>query len=140
MADPVSITGLVIAIGSVVQALLNYSLAAKEARKDIQSLTVELFALKGILDHIENQRQVETTDSASLVPGKFASGEFSQMLRSASEILKSLQDSLKPSQPNSATSIQPLKWPFKKEDVQKHIARLEKVKSWLVLIMTTDNL
>ena len=36
MADPLSVAGLVLAIGGVVQILVNYGSDAKDARKDIQ--------------------------------------------------------------------------------------------------------
>lgn len=140
MADPISVTSLVLAIGGVVQALLKYSTAAKEARNDIQTISVELFALKGILEHVEYQQQVEFIASGSPPPGKFDSDEFLQILRSASQFLQSLQISLEPSQSRFGRSIQSLKWPFKKEDVQKHIAKLERIKSWFILVMTSDHL
>jgi hypothetical protein len=140
MADPLSIAGLVLSIGSVVQILVNYCLDAKDARKDIQSLTTELFALKGVLEHIEYQQQAFSSDLTSPKPAKYASQEFSRMLESAKELLESLRKSLEPTQSHFGRSVQRMSWPLKKEDVQKQILRIERVKTWLIVVMTTDNL
>ena len=140
MADPISITSLVFAIEGVVHGLLKYSAAVKEARIDIQNISMELFALKGILEHIQYQHQLELKTPGSPPTGKFDSNDFLQILRSAAQFLQSLQISLEPSKSRFGRSIQSLKWPFKREDVQKHIAKIERIKSWLILVMTPDHL
>jgi hypothetical protein len=140
MADPLSIAGLILAIGGVVQILVNYGSDAKDARKDIQSLTTELFALKGVLEHIEYQQRAFSADPTSPKSVKYDSQEFSRMLESAKELLESLRKSLKPAQSHFGQSVQRMAWPLKKDDVQKQIARIERVKTWLIVVMTTDNL
>lgn len=140
MADPLSIAGLVIAIGGVVQALVNYSSDASQAGKDIQSLTTELFALKGVLEHIQYQQQTFPSDSYSSKSTKYDSQEVSRIVEFTKELLDSLQKSLKPAKSHFGQSVQHLKWPMKKDEVQKQIGRIERVKTWLIVVMTTDNL
>jgi hypothetical protein len=124
----------------MVQTLLNYSSDAKDAKRDIQILSTEIFALKGILEQIKSQQEAVSAGSAPFISAKYNSEEFSRILRFASEVLQSLQKSLTPSQSHFGQSIQRLAWPLKKDEVQKQVARLERVKTWFIILMTTDNL
>lgn len=55
MADPVSIAGLVIAVGQVIGLVAQYPLQVKNARTDIKLSLEELLVLQGVLVHIERQ-------------------------------------------------------------------------------------
>ena len=139
MADPISVTGLVIAIGGLVQALMNHASNIKDARKEIQDLTSELFALKGVLEHIKCQQEAALMYSGSHQSSKYQTQEFLRMLVSTNELLEALGKHLKPAQSRFGQSIQRMTWSFKREEVQKQIARIERVKTWLVVVMTADN-
>src|SRR5436189_4830135 len=140
MADPISIAGLVLTIGCVIQTPLNYGSDAKDAKGDIQSLNTELFTLKGILEQIKYQQEAISAGSTSPMSAKYDSEELSRMLGFASKVLQSLQKSLTPSRFHFGQTIQRLAWPLKKEEVQKQVARLERVKTCFIILITTDNL
>ena len=139
MADPISVTGLVIAIGGLVQALVNHASYVKDAKKEIQELTTELFALKGVLEHIECQQKAASADVGPSQPSKYSSQEFLRMLESTGELLEALSKRLKPAQSRFGQSVQRMTWSFKRDEVQKQISRVERVKTWLVIVMTADN-
>lgn len=138
--DPLSITSLIIAIGGSVQILVKYASDASGSRMEIQLLTTELFALKGVLEHIQYQQQNFPTSEDASGLAKYGSLEFSPMLESTKELLDSLSKSLELAPSRLGQSIQRMTWPLKKEDVQKKIGQIERVKTWLITVMTSDNM
>jgi hypothetical protein len=142
MADPLSITGLVLAVGQVLLSLYDYGSNVKDARKDINSLSEELFALKGVLEHLKAQHKPDATNldqSESLWPARYDPQKFTSMLQSTSEFLQSLLKSLEEPKGRFKKSMQSLKWPLDKGDVDKHLARLGRVKTWFILVLMTDS-
>ncbi len=133
MADPLSIAGLVLAVGGVIKSVVQYCSDVRDAAKEIRTLTTELlaelFALQGALAQL-NSKTISSNP---------AGPEFELMLQSADQALASLAAYLT-SGGNSkfGQSMQKLRWNWKKEDVQKHIQRIERVKVWFILLLTTN--
>jgi hypothetical protein len=61
MADPLSIISLVIEVREIITSIIHYAKAVQDSRTEIHQLSGELFALKGILEHV----------SAQVDPGEF---------------------------------------------------------------------
>jgi len=61
MADPISITGLVVGVSQVIFAAAKYAGQVKQADDDIEALLQELLELKGVL--VQIQSQPNSTDS-----------------------------------------------------------------------------
>ena len=53
MADPTSVAALIIQITQVIHKIYKYGKGVKDAKADIESLCTELYALKGVLEHIQ---------------------------------------------------------------------------------------
>jgi len=142
MADPLSITGLVLAVGQVLLSLYDYGSNVKDARKDINILSEELFALKGVLEHLKAQHKpvvANLDQSESPWPARYDPQKFAGMLQSTGEILRSLLKSLEEPKGRFKRSMQSLKWPLDRSDVDKHLARLARVKTWFILVLMTDS-
>ena len=65
------------------------------------------------------------------------------MLQAADQALTSLAECLHVTERGSSgsrfgISAQKLGWHWKREDVQKHIQRIEMIKVWFILLLTTD--
>jgi hypothetical protein len=134
MADPLSIAGLILAVGSAINTLISISVDARDAPTDIQKLRNELLvgllALNGALQHFQNQTQ----------SSQWSSQQFIQMLQTACNTIETLKRDVEKPQSRLARSTQRLTWYWKKDDLAKHLARIERVKTWFLLAMTTDRL
>ncbi|RAK73166.1 uncharacterized protein BO72DRAFT_531283 [Aspergillus fijiensis CBS 313.89] len=139
MADPISITSLIIDVGDLIHRLLTYAKKGRDASSDIRRLTEELFGLKGILEHLNSQFESssppETEKLASAAPEPLKS-----TLDKASESVQFLLQDLEEPASRLRRLKQKLEWPFTQEQFTTHLTRLERVKSWLILLLTSDNL
>ncbi|KAJ5612967.1 hypothetical protein N7510_006161 [Penicillium lagena] len=79
MADPISIVGLIVDVSSIIKATITYAKAVRDARSDTQKLSEELFALKGILEHLSVH--IEPEDSERLPSYSEAVAFDSELLR-----------------------------------------------------------
>ncbi|KAJ7808776.1 hypothetical protein B0H14DRAFT_2608567 [Mycena olivaceomarginata] len=136
--DLISITGLVISIGQVVQVLFEYGSSVKSATRDTHSLVAELLAVHGVLELIDAQRRGGAT--------KFNSDqnqpELTQLLATASESVASLQQQLGVDRQSGRVErlVQRAAWPFKQDDVRRQLGRLERVKMCLMMAMTSETM
>lgn len=126
MADPISIFGLAVTVGQILSTLYEYGQGVKDARKDVTQLSTELFALKGVLE------QIDAKHGKAFV---FTDGE--EVVRSTHDFLQSLLVKLAIPKSSISKAVQSLKWLFDKSDMTKHLARLERVKTWLILVFMT---
>lgn len=136
--DPVSITGLVIEVSNVLSSLIRYAKTAQNAKSDVRKLSEELFALKGILEHLAAQTDTVTGWEES-ESSPFDSDVMTRVLHTTNEFLQSLLTDLKLSESKFERLKQSLKWPFTQKEVSEHLARLERVKSWLILVLLADH-
>ena len=70
--------GLVLATQAVVTALVNYASSTKGAKAEIQALTTELSALRGILEYIQDQRKDLVPNSDPQLASRYSSESFLQ--------------------------------------------------------------
>ncbi|KAK6430023.1 hypothetical protein LTR95_013828 [Oleoguttula sp. CCFEE 5521] len=122
MADPVSITGLVLQVGVLLKQLVEYGRAVKGAQGEIGRLRTELYALKGVLRDIESAQE-----DAGKRPLK---RELSETLTTASALFGELAHKLDGTRHRKVKS---LVWPFEKPECNEILGRLERVKTWLML-------
>lgn len=131
MADPVSVVGLVLEVGRAAQTVLSYALEAKDASRDINSLLTELLAVKGLLDQLQSDRQQKGAN--------FESPEFAELLQSGVQVIRNLERDFEPPASKIRGVLRQLKWPLKKEDVRKHIERLERLKTYCLLVLVRQS-
>ena len=162
------ISGLVISALAVsfeiASTLYRYGKQVKEARKDIQLLSSELFGLIGVLEHLKAQYGSSLLDDEETLVDK---SEYAGLLQSSSKLELSDEDiAADPMQPQViqaesvlkqtieflqellrnldepkgriATAVHLLRWPFKERDIKRHVKRLERVKTYFVLLLVTD--
>ena len=142
--DPASIVGLTAAIQQILTTVYQFGKGVREARDEINHLCSELFALKAALEHVQlnmDTRSPGTCKDAQsiLISSNMSTSEFSDMLSSTNSILSSLLTRLdcKPGKIKSA--LQRVSWPLLKDDVNRDIKRIERLKSFFVLSTTSDN-
>jgi len=134
--DPVSIAGLLMETGSILASLIRYAKDLQGARNEPRKLSEELFALKGILDHLLAQvdEKQPRRRSDTLNPEVLAN-----VLQSTSGFLHSLLKDLEEPETKFKRLGKRLEWPFTQKEYDKHLIRLERVKSWLLLALVADN-
>ena len=142
--DPVSIVGLVLDVSHVLASLIDYAKTVKGAKSDMRKLSEELFALKGILEHLASQSSEETEKHQhpaveSQSPGQFDRDVLTRVLRTTKEFLLTLLADLEVPATKFKRLKQKLEWPFTQEQVNTHLAQLERVKSWLILVLMADH-
>lgn len=145
MAD---ISGLVLTVlgisFQVASAIYSYTSDVKDAKGDIQQLSNEIFALIGVLERLKvNQDQISTGKSTDL--SKAFSQESNQdsllhVLQQSTEFLQDLHRRLEAPKTRSQAKIQKLKWPFERKETTQHLQRLERVKTYLILSLMTDEM
>ncbi|KAJ5446410.1 NACHT nucleoside triphosphatase [Penicillium cf. griseofulvum] len=136
--DPISITGLVIEVSHVLSSLIRYAKTVQTAKSEVRKLTEELFALKGILEHLAAQiddiPKWQESETSS-----FDQDVMARVLRTTNEFLQSLLLDLEVAETKFKRLKQTLKWPFTQAEVSQHLIRLERVKSWLILVLIADH-
>lgn len=121
--------------------IYSYSKDVKGARKQINQLSNELFALIGVIEHIKMQRERGALDQQQ--PKSFFhndSDTFERVLNETIEFLQELQDSLAVPKSRLYAIAQKLKWPLQEKETQAHLRRLERVKSYFVLSQVTEEM
>nr|OQO18012.1 hypothetical protein B0A51_14984 [Rachicladosporium sp. CCFEE 5018] len=122
MADPVSITGLVLQVGVLLKQLVEYGTAVKGAQGEIGRLRTELYAVKGVLRDLETAQE-----DAGKRPLK---RELSETFTTAATVLGELARKL---DGTKQSRIKSLVWPFDKPECNEILGKLERVKTWLML-------
>lgn len=145
--EPIVLSEIILSIGASVSRVYKLAKNVKDAKNDIKTLCDELFALKGVLEHVRAQLQADDDvgnpsgdssgpeDQASPF---FKTREFGDMLEATRGFLQDLLKGLERPKSHLKSAMQSLAWPFTKAEVQDHIARLERVKSWFIFAMITD--
>ncbi len=117
--------------------------SVKDAKSDVKILCDELFALKGVLEHVKTQVEASASSEKSdeepdELPRLLKTQEFSDMLQATQGFLEELLKGLERPKKHLKAALQSLAWPLTKPEVQEHVARLERVKSWFMFAMITD--
>ncbi|CAI7663745.1 unnamed protein product [Penicillium glandicola] len=136
--DPISITGLVIEVSHVLSSLIRYAKTVQNAKSEVRKLSEELFALRGILEHLAAQMD-EIPKWQESETSSFDHDVMARVLQTTNEFLQSLLMDLETSETKFKRLKQTLKWPFTQKQVSEHLIRLERVKSWLILVLIADH-
>jgi hypothetical protein len=134
MADPISITGLVISVGQVLGALCTIGGQLYEAASEIQTLYCQFCALKGVLEEVQ---RASTGGGNSQIFVLLKSEEFNNAFKMCQNILHELLKDLQPLQGSLKKVIRITLWPIKLPAIQSKAGELEKIKTLLVLAMMT---
>ena len=145
MAD---VSGLVLTVlgvsFQVASAIYSYSSDVKDAKGDIQQLSNEIFALIGVLERLKvNQDQISTgksTDHSKAFLQESNQDSLRHVLQQSLEFLQDLHKRLESPKTRSKAKIQKLKWPFEQKETARHLQRLERVKTYLILSLMTDEM
>ena len=112
----------------------------KGARKDIQTLTVKLFALKGFLEYVKEQQREMRLAGHHTTVAKIDPQDVLQMMELARETVDSISTTLTGPRSALSRSLQSAKWPWKSSEVLTNIKRIERIKTWLMLVLTNESL
>ncbi len=143
--DPISLTQLLFMITKIVEGIIAFGKNASEAKQEISILSSELFALKGILEHVraslDNSKPTGQLALLLPLPAITDTSDFANVLNTTEEFLKELSEQfLQPGREGLRATLQHVKFAWKKDDITKHILRLERVKSYFLFATVTDSL
>jgi hypothetical protein len=146
--DPASVAGLIVLAGQIANSIYQYGNDVRNARREIDQLCVDLFALKGTLEHVRLHIEscklidddVDSSSTFTLPSQIFRTDEFDGMLSSTDALLRDLYGVLNKTRDRKRNIMQHLTWPFTKKEMQEYTDRLEKMKSYFILAITSDNL
>lgn len=131
----------------VASTIYNYAKDVRDAKNEIQQFSNELFALIGVLERMKTQQEQQEQLSLGTPADKskaFARKEnmpiLQQVLQQSIEFLQELHNHLAAPKTHFQVRIQRLKWPFKEGETKRHLDRLERVKSYLILSLMTDEM
>ena len=130
MADPLSITGLVLQLGSVLKQLYEYGKKVSEAKGRLLSLCSELAAFKSVLTDVEPIYKHNTADL-----DKF---NVTDMIVEANVLVDDLAKQLSIKQTPAKRAMQFLKFPLNETFINEVLSKLERWKSTLLLALMTE--
>ena len=144
MAD---LSGLVLTVldlsFNVAKTLYSYAQDVKSAPHDIQSLSTELFALIGVMERMKMHQEQSSRLIVGQMKGLTQPSDQSTLravLQETLQFLEELNRSLiKPPSRFQAT-VQKMKWPLKADETKRHLQRLERVKTYFILSLVTDDM
>ena len=146
MAD---LSGLVLTVLGVsfdlASTLYSYAKDVREAKNAIQQLSNELYALIGVLEHLNRQQEQLTLSESNLdepeaLMQPYDENTLTSILSECLDFLHGLQKSLEIPAGRLRSSLHKLKWPLKDSDMKEHLQRLERVKTYFILALVTDDL
>ena len=141
MAD---LSGLILTVldlsFNVAKNLYHYSKNVKTASDGIQQLSNELFALIGVLEHLKLQRHSQNIETSTAIEALKETDSLPRVLKETVVFLRELQESLKVPESRLKSTLQQLKWPFKEDEINGHLQRLERVKTYLILSQMTNQM
>ncbi|EON63738.1 hypothetical protein W97_02966 [Coniosporium apollinis CBS 100218] len=137
--EPLGVTANIIAIvdlsAKIASLCVQYSLAVKDAKNDIERLRGEVNSVADVLREVE--RLLHRPDSAQLS----ASQKLRDALKDCFTQLIELKKGLDPGKTRKAMSrfgVRALKWPFESKEVDKVVRNLERCKQTVSLALQVD--
>ncbi|KAJ9633814.1 hypothetical protein H2199_009227 [Coniosporium tulheliwenetii] len=138
-ADPISIIGLVGQVGDLLWKAYNYGKEVYEAQEDMKSLFTDLSVLKSTLEQMQKSFTPHGEDTiAAKMKELESSRDFQSALRSTQELVARLIQNLSKKRMNHR-KLHALAWPLVKDDVKADIDRLERIKSWFIMVIMADD-
>lgn len=149
LMDPLTLTVSIAAIAGTVLQIQQYAKDVIGAKVDMNRLCSELLALKGVLEHVQYLLEPSKDGSATRQPGLnesvddsnvFRSSQFKDIISDTITFLAYLQERLgKPKGPLH-TAWNRFVWPSSKVEIGEHISRIERAKTYIVIVMLGDNI
>ncbi len=146
--DPLSLTASIVTIAGTVMQIQKYARDVNGAKADMNRLCGELLALKGVLKHIQYLVQPsqdgpaplqsvlkEPEDNANI----FRSPQFNDIIEDTKVFLVHLQEKAGKPKGHLRTTWDRFVWPASKVEIAEHIARIERAKTYIVIVMLGDN-
>ena len=122
-------------------SLYTYARSVKSAKDDVGRLGAELFALVGALEHVKRQQEqnssADPADEDTRNPNRIM---FQRVLQECLGFLQELHKSLVIPTGRLQAKMFKLRWPFQENQTRQHIQRIERVKTYFVLSLTTDEM
>lgn len=141
MADPLSTLASLIAIvqlsSKIVSVCYEYRSTAKKASKQQKQLTDEVKSLRDALEGLISLADREDSSGAACLPMLDALSRENGPFEEVKWELQSLEAKLLPASGWKAVS-NVLKWPLAEPEVTKSLARLNRLKTAVLLALTTD--
>lgn len=142
------ISGLVLTVlgvsFQVASAIYSYSRDVKDSKGDMEQLSNEIFAIIGVLEHLKvNQEQIsagKSTDHSKVFSQESNQGILRRVLHQSLYFLQNIHKRLEFPKTRFQAKIQMLKWPFEQKETAQHLQRLERVKTYLILSLMTDQM
>lgn len=134
--DPGTILAVIQLSDRVLSLIAKYYSGVKKAKEEIEALKAEVEAFHNVLRRI--QELALQSSNATKIP--LLTSLATAIENSLSDI-KDIKIRLDPSNGKKAISrvgLRALKWPFTKDEVKEHIARLERHKTTLTLALSSD--
>ena len=147
--DPLSLTASIAAIAGVVLQIQQYASGVIGAKTDMNRLCSELLALKGVLEHVHYLLQPSKDGSTASqldrkssedVTNIFRSSQFKDIIQDTKAFLVYLQERLGKPKGQLHTAWTRFVWPSSKVEVGEHIHRIERAKTYIVIVMLGDNI
>lgn len=132
--DPGTIIAVVDTSFRVLSLIAKYYSHVKKAKEDIEGLMIEVEAFYIVLRKI--QELVLSSNAIKLSLG----GSLATTIEASSSEIEGIKNKLDLSKGKKAMSrvgLQALQWPFTKQEVEGHIAKLEGHKTTLTLILSS---
>ena len=150
--DPLTAIGLAANIQQLLTGLFQYAKDAWNARTEIRQLSAEVAILKATLEHIRvilvpsRERHEFAEDAKQLLfTENFVADEFPKMVSSTEDLLKEILDNLQAETSKGRLSQmgkqvwQRATWHLSKKEAKDYMERVERAKSWFILVLTTDD-
>lgn len=125
MAEALGIAGSIVSLVDLAAKVSKFLYEAKNTREDAKKLADEILTLSGLLEPLS------TTAKASQILQSSDSDRMSQLVHDFRAILEQLQGELDRTRWRSLKAK--FTWPFKKEDTQSQIQKIERMKATLTL-------
>lgn len=143
MADVSGLALTVLGVAfEVASTIYKYAKQVDSAKHEIQQLSNELFALIGVLERIKMQQEEissgKPTSGSNVLTQEDNQASLRKVMLESLEFLQELQDRLKIPKSRFQAKLQRLAWPLKEGEVKQHLQRLERVKTYMILSLMTD--
>ncbi|GIC90547.1 uncharacterized protein Aud_006982 [Aspergillus udagawae] len=130
MADPISVLGLILQVVHTAKRVYDFAKQVNNADSEIRELFGELFALKAIVEQIQTDHIEEK--GAKGVPSPFRDALFN-----ANTVLEEILNDLQ-RRTMRQSRLAKLGWPGRKGGLEGHIAQLERLKTYFILVILND--
>jgi septal ring factor EnvC (AmiA/AmiB activator) len=135
LSGAASIIAVVEISAKVVSLCVQYSVAVKDARRDIERLQRKVTDIKNVLEKVRNL--LDKQDKSQLHTAR----ELADPLKDCREQLQELETQLEPGRGRTAmrrVGIRALKWPFTSKQVEKMVVSLEQYGHTFSLALQID--